>query len=159
MSCQRVPRRISVQNDIFRGISSPETEQNSLFCSSCSPGVLEFGTEACFEHILVPQETRFPGKYCFSWTRILAFNASVPKNMKNEFVQARISRSKPLYRDEKIRKKGFCAETRQPGRRPTTKPGNRAGDQPRNQATGQPGNLAGDQPGRRAQTRMQFLMF
>ena len=135
MSCQRVPRRISVQNDIFRGISSPETEQNSLFCSSCSPGVLEFGTEACFEHILVPQETRFPGKYCFSWTRILAFNASVPKNMKNEFVQARISRSKPLYRDEKIRKKGFCAETRQPG------------------------NLAGDQPGRRAQTRMQFLMF
>ena len=114
MSCQRVPRRISVQNDIFRGISSPETEQNSLFCSSCSPGVLEFGTEACFEHILVPQETRFPGRCCFSWTRILAFNASVPKNMKNEFVQARSSRSKPLYRDEKIRKKGFCAETRMP---------------------------------------------
>ena len=104
-----------------------------MFCSSYGPGAQEFGTEACFEHILVPQETRFPGRCCFSWTRIFAFNASVPKNMKNVFVRTRISRSKLLHRDESIRKKGFCAETGQPtnhetappGNRPTAKPGNR----------------------------------
>ena len=48
---------------------------------------------------------------------------------KNKFVRTRISRSKLLYRDEKIRKNSFCAETgqlnhepMQPNRQPTTKP-------------------------------------
>ena len=112
--------RFSVQKDILRRITSTKQRQDSLFCSSYSPSAQEFGTEACFEHILVPQETRFPERCCLSWTRFFAFNASVPKNMKNVFAWTRISRSTLLRRDESIRKKGFCAETdqatRQPGR-------------------------------------------
>ena len=114
MSCRQFQERLSVQKDILRRKTSTKQRQDNLFCSSYGPGAQEFGTEACFEHILVPQETRFPGRCCFSWTRILAFNASVPKNMKNVFVRTRISRSKLLCRDEKIRKKGFCAESWQP---------------------------------------------
>jgi hypothetical protein len=49
--------RYSVQNVIFRRISSPEAEQDSLFCSGCNRGVQEFGTEAIPGHILVPQKT------------------------------------------------------------------------------------------------------
>ena len=82
---------VSVQSSIFKKLSSTEAGQNSVNCSSCVPGVLKFGTEAIFERILVPPKPRFPGKSNFSWTRILVISASVPKNMKNEFSQARIS--------------------------------------------------------------------
>ena len=94
--------KVSVQKDILRRLTSTKQSKDSLYCSSYSPSAQEFGTEACFEHILVPQETRFPGRCCLSWTRFFAFNASVPKNMKNVFVRTRISRSKLLHRDEKI---------------------------------------------------------
>ena len=71
-----------------------------------------------FEHTLIPQEAR-SGWVCptkpkileYPWTQFFAFGASVPKNMKNVFVRTRIIRSKSLRRDEKTRKKGFCAET------------------------------------------------
>ena len=84
--------------------------------------------------MLVPQITRFLRNCNFSWTRIFANSASVPKNAKNVFVRTRISQSKLLRRDESIRKKGFCAETGQPD--------NRAVNLPRNHATRQPDNRA-----------------
>lgn len=125
--------RGSVQKGILREFTSIKALQDALYCSSCSPGIQEFGTEAKFGLILVPHQTRFPGGSNFSWTRIFTFNASVPKKMKNKFVRTRISRSKLLYRDEKIRKNSFCAETgqlnhepMQPNRQPTTKSGRMA---------------------------------
>ena len=136
--------RFSVQNVISRRISSPGSGARQLVLFVMQPGQLGIRYKSLisahsrpsknkFEQILVPQEAR-SGLVCYTkpkileypWTHFFAFGASVPKNMKKEFHRTSFNQSEPLSRDESIRKKGFCAETGQSGRRVTMKPGNHA---------------------------------
>ena len=46
----------------FWELSSMEDLQDDLCCLICWAGVKEFGTEACFKHILVPRKPEFLGR-------------------------------------------------------------------------------------------------
>ena len=54
--------RNSVQKGIFGKVSSMEDGKNDVQQSICVPGGIEFGTEASFEHTLVPHKASFPGR-------------------------------------------------------------------------------------------------
>lgn len=89
----------------------------SIFSSSCK----EFGTEAKFEHTLVPPQARFPDSFLRTsqsqedlCTRVSDNDASVPKNVKNGFHQEGAYRPERFYRDENFRNKDFCTESQKP---------------------------------------------